>query len=534
MRVDVKRGALMAAILGSAVVAVDATVVNVALPAIADDLGGGLAGQQWVANAYLLTLSALILVSGSLSDLYGERRVFTLGVGGFGVASLLCALAPTVETLIVARGLQGVSGALLTPASLAIIVAVFPENERGAAIGSWTAWGGIGYLAGPIIGGQIIDSVSWRWVFALNVPLVLITLALSSRYVPARRDHGDERPRLDLMGAALCALSLAGISFGLIEQPILGWSDPLVFGTLGGGILLFATFVVYELRTPAPMLPLALFRRRNFTVANIETFAMYGGMAVQSFFLTLFLQQVAGFSALEAGSAGLVPTLFMFVLSRRFGALADRYGPRWFMCVGPFLVSAGFLGLLRLDADTSYFGDLVPALVLYSLGLAVTVAPLTATVLADADEHDAGIASAVNNAIARTAGLLATAAVGAVLAASYADRLDAELAGQTLSPAAQVQVADARDRALSPVDPAALPAADRAVVTTAVEDAGVATFHLAALIGAVMLAAAGLLGGLLLRNCRRPTEAAHCPGGQLVGAPEEAGRAGGATEPAAA
>jgi EmrB/QacA subfamily drug resistance transporter len=531
---DVKRGALVAAIMGSAVVAVDATVVNVALPAIADDLGGGLAGQQWVANSYLLTLSALILVSGSLADLYGERRVFTLGVGGFGVASLLCALAPTVELLVVARALQGVAGALLTPASLAIIVAVFPESERGAAIGSWTAWSGIGYLAGPIIGGQIIDSVSWRWVFAINVPLVLITLALSSRYVPGGREMGEDRPRLDVVGAALCAFSLAGISFGLIEQPIFGWGDPLVFVPLAGGALLFAAFVLYELHTPAPMLPLALFRRRNFTVANIETFAMYGGMAVQGFFLTLFLQQVAGFSALEAGSAGLVPTIFMFLLSRRFGALADRYGPRWFMCVGPLLVAGGFTLLLRLDADTSYVADLLPALVLYSLGLAVTVAPLTATVLADADERDAGIASAVNNAIARTAGLLATAAVGAVLAASYADRLDRELAGRALTPAAQEQVAVARDRALSPVDPAALPPQDRAVVTEAVQEAGVATFHLAALIGAVMVAAAGLLGGLLLRNCRRPTEAAHCPGGQLVGAPEEAGRGTPATEPAAA
>src|SRR5688500_4522223 len=370
---NMKRGALVAAILGSAVVAVDATVVNVALPAIADDLGGGLAGQQWVANSYLLTLSALILVSGSLADLYGERRVFTLGVGGFGVASLLCALAPTVELLVVARALQGVSGALLTPASLAIIVAVFPESERGAAIGSWTAWSGIGYLAGPIIGGQIVDSVSWRWVFALNVPLVLVTLALSSRYVPAGRDIGEDRPRLDLVGAALCALSLTGISFGLIEQPVLGWSDPLVIVPLAAGVLLFAAFVVYELRTPAPMLPLALFRRRNFTVANIETFAMYGGMAVQSFFLPLFLQQVAGFSALEAGSAGLVPTIFMFLLSRRFGALADRYGPRWFMCVGPLFVASGFLALLRLGADTDYLTDLVPALLLYSIGLAVTV-----------------------------------------------------------------------------------------------------------------------------------------------------------------
>jgi EmrB/QacA subfamily drug resistance transporter len=531
---DVKRGALMAAILGSTVVAVDATVVNVALPTIADDLGGGLAGQQWVANAYLLTLSSLILVSGSLSDMYGERRVFILGVAGFGFTSLLCALAPTVELLVVARALQGVSGALLTPASLAIIVAVFPASERGAAIGSWTAWGGIGYLVGPLIGGQIVDSVSWRWVFGINVPLVLVTLALSSRYVPQARELGDERPKLDVTGALLCALGLAGVSFGLIEQPVLGWSDPAVFLPLACGVLVCAAFVVYELHTPAPMLPLALFRRRNFTVANIETLLMYGGMAVQAFFLVLFLQQVAGFSALESGSASLVPTLMMFLLSRRFGALADRYGPRWFMAVGPLLVAGGFLLMLRLDATTSYLGDLLPALLVYSLGLAVTVAPLTATVLADADESDAGIASAVNNAIARTAGLLATAAVGAVLAATYASHLDDAVAGHPLSPAAEARLAAARDRALSPVETSGLPAADRAVVARAVQDAGVETFHLSALIGAVMLTGAGVLGGVLLRNPRRPTAAKCCPGGQFVGAPEEAGNPRAAAEAATA
>jgi hypothetical protein len=269
------------------------------------------------------------------------------------------------------------------------------------------------------------------------------------------------------------------------------------------------------------MLPLGLFRRRNFTVANVETFLMYGGMALQGFFLVLFLQQVAGFSATEAGAANIVPVGMMFLLSRRFGALADRYGPRWFMTVGPLLVAAGFLAMLRLDAHASWLADLLPALLIYSLGLAITVSPLTATVLADADESDAGIASAVNNAIARTAGLLATAAIGAVLAGFYANKLDSELAGRTLTPPAQAQVAQARDRALSPVDPGTLPAQDRAVVTQAVEDAGVATFHLAALIGAGMLTAAGLLGGLLLRNPRRRTTAEHCPGGQLVGAPEE-------------
>ena len=518
---DVKRGALAAAILGSCVVAVDATAVNVALPQIADDLGGGLAGQQWVANAYLLTLSSLILISGSLADLYGERRVFTIGVAGFGAASLLGALAPTVEALVVARGLQGVFGALLTPASLAIIVAVFPEQERGAAIGSWTAWGGIGYMLGPLVGGQLVDSASWRWVFLINVPLVLVTLWLARIYVPQARERSGPRPRLDVTGALLCAVSLCGISFGLIEQPLRGWGDPAVALALAGGALVFVAFLLWERRATAPMLPLDLFRRRNFSVANVETLLMYGGMAVQGFFLVLFLQQVAGFSATEAGAANLVPVITMFLLSRRFGALADRYGPRWFLAGGPLLVSAGFLLMLRLDADATYFRDLLPALLVYSLGLAVTVAPLTATVLADADEHDAGIASAVNNAIARTAGLLATAAVGAVLASSYAGALDDAVAGTPLSAPAQAEVAQARERALAPVAADALPAAERAIVRDAVQDAGVATFHLAVVIGAAMVALAGLVGGLLLRNCQRPTAAARCAGGQFTGAPEE-------------
>jgi EmrB/QacA subfamily drug resistance transporter len=522
--VDAKRGALVAAVLGSSIVTVDATAVNVALPTIADDLGGGLAGQQWVANAYLLTLASLILVSGSLSDVYGERRMFALGVGGFGLTSLLCALAPTVELLVVARGLQGVAGALLTPASLAIIVAVFPESERGAAIGAWTAWGATAYLVGPLLGGQIVDSASWRWVFALNVPLVLLTLAMTAR-IPATRARSGPREPLDMPGALLCAVGLAGISFGLIEQPMHGWDDPLVAVPLVGGILVFAAFILYELRAPAPMLPLDLFRRRAFAVANLETLLMYGGLAVQNFFTVIFLQQVAGFSALAAGSAGLVPTVAMFLFSRRAGALADRRGPRWFMAGGPLLMACGYLLLRRLDADASYVGDLLPALAVSSIGLALTVSPLTATVLSEADEHDAGIASAVNNAIARTAGLLATAAVGAVLATAYANTLDTELAGQPLSPAAAAQVEAARDRALAPVDPAAVPADERTVVVEAVQEAGVATYHLAATIAAGLLALAGLLGAVFLRNPRRREAAASCPGGQLAGAPRAAATA---------
>ena len=520
---DVRQGALVAAILGSTVVSVDATVVNVALPAIGDDLGGGLAGQQWVANVYLLTLAALILISGSLSDLFGERRVFSIGVAAFGVTSVLCAIAPTIEVLIAARALQGVAGALLTPAALAILIAVFPPEERGKAIGTWTAWGGIGMLLGPLLGGQIVDSTSWRVVFAINVPLVLGTLALAARYVPEggrANDPTAARPHVDLRGAVLCALGLAGPTFALIQQPEYGWGSPGVLVPLVVGVALFAAFLRHEARTPEPMLPLGLFRRPNFRWGNVETLSMYGGLAIFGFFVGLFLQQVAGYSALKAGTIGLVPTGVMFLLSRRFGALADRYGPRLFMGIGPLIVAAGFLAMLRLDEDVSFVGDLLPALLLFSLGISVTVAPLTAAVLADADESNAGIASAVNNAVARTSALLVTAAVGAVLAASYASGVAKGLEGRALSAEGAALVEAAKDRALDVPDVSGLPAAERAPIVEATRSAAIDAFHLGMVIAAALLAAGGLIGLLKIRN--PPREDVHCEdcaGGQLAGAP---------------
>ena len=519
---DAKRGALVAAILGTTVVSVDATVVNVALPAIGDDLGGGLAGQQWVANAYLLTLAALILISGSLSDLFGARRVFSAGVAAFGVTSVLCALAPTIEVLVAARALQGVSGALLTPAALAILIAAFGPAARGNAIGAWTAWGGIGMLLGPLLGGQIVDSASWRVVFAINVPLVLGTLALAARYVPAgsREPTGGPRPRVDAAGATLCALGLAGPTFALIQQPAHGWGSPVVFVPLAAGLVLLAVFLRHEDSTNEPMLPLGLFSRPNFRWGNVETLSMYGGLAIFGFFVGLFLQQVAGYSAVKAGTVAIVPVGMMFVLSRRFGALADRHGPRIFMGVGPLVVASGFVAMLRLDASVSFASDLLPALLLFSLGISITVAPLTAAVLADADEHNAGIASAVNNAVARTAGLLATAAVGAALAASYASGVDSRLADTRLSSQSAAVVERAKARALDVPEPAELPAAERASVLAATRAAAIDAFHLAMLIGAALLAAGGLVGLLKIRNPKpERVRGEECPGGQLVGAP---------------
>jgi EmrB/QacA subfamily drug resistance transporter len=473
-----QRLTLVAAILGSALATIDGSIVSVALPAIEQDLGGGLSGQQWVSNAYLLTLGSLILIGGSLGDIYGERRVFAIGVTAFGITSVACALSPTIEVLIGARALQGAAGALVVPSSLAIIVAAFGPSERGAAIGSWTAWGGIAAIVGPLAGGLIVDQVSWRWIFALNVPLVLATLMLILAAVP--RSARVTGRQVDLVGAGLCALGLGGIVFALIEQPNHGWSSPVILGPLVGGVLAFAAFLGYERRAAEPMLKLELFSRRNFAIGNLETLALYAGLAILFFFLVIYLQQVAGYSALESGLTTLPVTIVMFALSRRFGALADRYGPRFFMGAGPLISAGGILLLLRVGMDPSYVVDLLPALLIFALGLSLTVAPLTATVLADADEHDAGIASAINNAVARVAGLVGVSVVGVVVAGT--------LLGDTF----------------------------------AANTESVRAFHQVVVICAVLVAAGGVAGAIGIVNPRRTVEAERCPGGQLVGAPQPA------------
>jgi EmrB/QacA subfamily drug resistance transporter len=518
---DRKHLTLLAAIMGSFVAALDSTVVNVALPAIERDLGGGLAGQQWVSNAYLLTLGSLILVGGSLGDVLGERKVFSLGVAGFGVASLLCALAPSIEVLIGARALQGMFGALLTPSALAVIVSAFPPRERGAAIGTWTAWTGIAMIVGPLGGGWLVDHTSWRWIFAINVPFVIVTLVLVAVAVGERKRDASLR-EVDWAGAALCALGLAGPVFALIRQPELGWGSPGVVAPFVAGIVLLAAFLAWERRAPRAMMPLGLFRRRNFATGNAETFVMYGGLAIFLFFLVLFLQQVAGYTALEAGLVTIPTTMVMFAFSRYAGRLADRFGPRLFMGVGPLIQAAGLLLLTRVGSTFDYWTDMLPAILVFAVGLTATVAPLTATVLADADESNAGIASGINNAIARVAGLLAVAAVGAIVAASFRAHVDRELAGRQLSPAAAGVVAEAKRRTLARADVSRIPPAERQVVDRAVTKASVDAFHVSMSVAAGLLAAGGLLGLIGIRNPMRETHCAECPGGQLAGAPAAA------------
>jgi EmrB/QacA subfamily drug resistance transporter len=328
---------------------------------------------------------------------------------------VLCAAAPDGTTLILARGLQGVAGAVLTPAGLAVIATTFSGEERGAAIGSWTAWTGVAFVIGPLLGGWLITHGSWRWVFFINVPIAIATVALVVYAVP-KREGGNERARVDVLGGVLCVLGLGGPVFALIEEPRRGWGDPLILGTFFGGLALLAIFVWWERHHTAPMLPLRLFSKRNFTFSNIETLTVYAALSTLTFFLVLFLQQLAGYSPLKSGLVLVPITIVMFLLSPRVGRLSMRYGPRLFMGVGPLVTAVAVVPFVRLKPGFNYWTELLPPLLLFSVGLSMIVAPLTSTVLADAGESDAGIASGVNNAVARVAGLLGIAIVGAAIA----------------------------------------------------------------------------------------------------------------------
>src|SRR5215208_3147954 len=455
----------------------DGTVVNVALPALQRDLGASLAAQQWVVEAYMLTLSSLLLVGGSLDDLFERRTVFAAGVAGFGVMSVLCALAPNIEVLIAARALQGIAGALLVPSTLAMIIHTFPSDERGAAIGSWTAWTGIATVIGPLAGGSLIDNASWRWIFAINVVPVAITLWLIAVHVP-RAAERPEGGHVDFLGGLLCALGLGGTIFALIEQPMLGTTDPAVAITFVGGVACLVMFVVHERRASAPMLPLSLFRERNFAVGNATTLAMYAGLGGMMFLLGIYVQQVGGYTALAAGAAFLPVTAMMFTLSRRWGGLADRRGPRAFMAAGPIIAGLGILLMLRVGADADYVSDLLPALLVFGFGLSLTVAPLTAAVLASVDDSRSGIASGVNNAVSRVAGLLAIAVLGTFISAQFGSSLDEKLAGRPLDSAGRAAVETARERPLAVASPADAPPAERQALEAASRDASVDAFHL--------------------------------------------------------
>jgi EmrB/QacA subfamily drug resistance transporter len=402
------RWVLTTTVLGSGLVMIDGTVVNVALERIGTELDAGFTGLQWTVNAYTLTLAALILLGGSLGDHLGRRRVFLIGVVWFAVASLACGLAPDIGTLIAARALQGVGGALLTPGSLALISASFHGRDRAAAVGAWSGLGGVAGAVGPFLGGWLVEW-NWRAVFLINLPLAALIVAITLRHVPESRD-AESASGLDVTGTVLAVVGLGALTYGLTGLGEHG-ADPLLLGCVAVGVLALVAFVLVERRSRHPLVPPVLFRDPTFSAANAATMLIYGAMGAVFLLLVLQLQTVAGFSPLAAGTALLPVTAVMLVFSARAGALAGRIGPRLPMTIGPLVSAAGLLLLLRVDASASWAGHVLPAMLVFGAGLALTVAPLTATVLDAAPDRFAGAASGVNNAVARAAGLLAVAVV---------------------------------------------------------------------------------------------------------------------------
>jgi EmrB/QacA subfamily drug resistance transporter len=501
-----QRLTLIATILGSTVVFLDSTVVNVALPAISEGLDVGLAGQQWVVEAYTLALVSLLLVGGSLGDQFGRRKVFVIGLVAFGVTSMLCAVAPTSEFLIGARALQGIAGALLVPGSLAIVASTFEGEARGKAVGTWTAWTGIATVVGPAGGGALIGITSWRAIFWVNIPLIAATVMLTLHSVQESRDE-DAFLGIDWAGIALSAIGLGGPTFALIEQPSRGWSDPVVWVPMLVGVASFGLFILREAKARHPMLPLWLFKIRNFWVTNLTTLSTYAGLIGGLFFVGLYLQQVVGYSPLEAGLATTPISILMFFLSPRFGRIASGTGPRAPMTAGPIVGGLGLLLLLRVDTGASYPVDVLPGLLVFGVGLSATVAPLTATVLDSVDEHRVGIASGVNNGVSRVAGLLAIAVLGAVISAHFGTALDSNLGSEPLSSQGTSIVSDAKAQPLAVPDTEELPPPEADRVAAASAEASTSAFHLGVLIAGLLMILGGIAAGLGIENPKRRTQA---------------------------
>lgn len=411
-----QRLVLIVAVLSAFVAFLDGTVITVALPAITRELGGGLVTQQWVMDAYLITLGSIILLAGSLSDVFGRKKVLFWGLLGFGVSSLICAIAPTAGVLIGARALQGVAGALLVPSSLALILSTFSGPAQAKAIGSWTAWTSTAFLAGPLIGGLLVDLVSWRLVFAINVVPIAVTLVLLARLPHDKPAAAGSR--VDVTGAMLGIVGLGLPVFALIEQSNFGWTSPVILVPAIIGAVSFVLFILHERRTAQPMMPLSLFRVRNFSVGNVSTFFVYGALSLGTFLLAVFLQQVAGYSATLAGLSTLPTTIISIALSTQIGRLAGTFGSRLFMFVGPIVAGVGFLLLLRVTDSADYWPEVFPGIVVFGLGMTITVAPLTSAILGSIEQSRAGIASAVNNAVSRVAGLISVAAAGLIVGSS--------------------------------------------------------------------------------------------------------------------
>jgi EmrB/QacA subfamily drug resistance transporter len=489
-------------ILASGTVFLQSSVVNVALPRIGETLEAGLSGLQWIVDGYILTLAALLITGGSLGDRYGRRKVMTVGLIGFGITSIACAAAPTTAWLIGARVLQGVAGAMMVPGALAIIRAVYTDPERrGKAIGQWSGWSGITTVTGPLVGGWMVDTLSWRWVFFISVPFIVATVWLILTAVPESRDE-DAPERLDWIGAALVGLGLAGLAYGLIEGPVQGWGAvPVVLALAGGAVALMA-FPFYERRIEEPMVPLEIFRVRNFTGANLATLGVYFALQGMSFFLVIFMQNVMGFSALIAGLVLAPTSLLLLLLSPRFGELANRHGPRRFMTLGPVVCGIGLLLFTRLEPDSGFWTGVLPAVLVFGLGLSATVAPLTDTVMSAVSDRHSGIAAAFNNVVSRVAGLLAVAGLGIVLTATFSTSLDRRTRDLSLSESDAQTLARIAEEPTGSLDVAQLPPEAGRAVQRAFTDG----FRRVMIATAIMAFAGGGISALMIRKASKRTD----------------------------
>jgi EmrB/QacA subfamily drug resistance transporter len=474
---------LVAAVLGSSLVFMDGTIVNVALPTLQRELGATIVEAQWVVEAYALFLSALLLVGGALGDRYGRRRLFALGTIVFSLASAGCGLAPNLSLLVLARALQGIGGALLTPGSLALISAAFSERDRGRAIGTWSGASGVAAAVGPLLGGYLIDRVSWRYAFLINLPLAAVALFVLYSGVRESRDEESSR-RTDWPGAALCTLGLLGVVYGLLESSRLGFAAPAVLVALVSGVALLALFLVVQARAKAPMVPLELFRSRPFSVANLLTLLLYAALGGTLFFLPFNLIELHGYSATAAGAALLPFVAIVFLLSRWAGALVDLYGSRGPLVAGPLLAAAGFALLAYPSTSGSYFVTFLPGVSVLGLGMATTIAPLTTTVMNGVPSRQAGVASGINNAVSRAAGLLAIALFSILLYRIFDARLSASIDALPL-PGALREAVDAQRIRLAAIElPRETPDALRLAVEQAVAQAFLRGFRVLSFVSA--------------------------------------------------
>ena len=490
---------LAATILGSSMALIDGTAVGVALPALQTDLDATVMDVQWIVESYALFLSALLLVGGSLGDRFGRRRTFLIGVGLFTLASVGCGLAPDVTSLIIARSFQGIGGALLMPGSLAILSASTPKSERGRAIGTWSGFTAISAALGPVLGGWLVENISWRWIFFLNVPVAAAVVFLSVVWVPESREP-DRGAGMDWIGGLLATLGLGGVVYGLLESGRLGWSHPLVIASLVIGTVALVAFLIVEARAAAPMMPLELFGSRTFSGANLLTLLLYAALGGTLFFLPLNLIQVQGYSATAAGAAMLPLIIILFLLSRWSGGLVERYGPRFPLLVGPLVASAGFATLALPGIGGDYWTTFFPGIVILGMGMALSVAPLTTTVMNAVAVDRAGVASGINNAVARTAGLLAVAVMGVVALASFNQGLDRRLGEMELTEAVREHVNGERIKLAGAAPPSDVDELLQERIRRSVAESFVDAFRRLMVLAAGLALAGGVAGALVIRK----------------------------------